>query len=174
MCSGPGAAGPAAASGSNRAAFVSRGCWSPCDQSCATPSLDRGPGVTRGRDGTGGGEVRGTGWEAVEVAEPPSHPHPTTHPPLLPARQQAWMIDYPFCALIGPLWCRCCDTREDHMKGTEGSVWRRAPVFIVATFFSSFCCSSRAGMKPQKKRSSDDHLPSNSLNLLTSLNKTSF
>lgn len=44
--------------------------------------------------------VRGSGWEAVEVADPP--------PPLSPsqrqvAQQQAWMIDYTVCALIGSL-----------------------------------------------------------------------
>lgn len=65
------AAGPAAASGSSsdRAAFVSRGCWSPCDQSCHSLFGQRAQaaGVTGG-EGQG---LTGSGREAVEVVCPP-------------------------------------------------------------------------------------------------------
>lgn len=69
-------------SGSNRAAFVSRGCWSPCDQSCHSlfGQRSQAAGVTRGRDRG----LRGSGWEAVEVVDPP----PAS--PLSPLLRDKW------------------------------------------------------------------------------------
>lgn len=75
LCFGARAAGRAAASGSgsNRAAFVSRGCWEPCDQSCHSHFGQTTRGDWR-EGGTGGGGERGSVWEDVEVANPPSLP----------------------------------------------------------------------------------------------------
>lgn len=139
LCSGARAAGRAAASGSgsNRAAFVSWGCWEPCDQSCHSHFGQ----TTRGdwREGGTGGE-RGSVWEDVEVANPPS---PSPSPPLSctwtsGTAQQAWMIDYTACTLIGPLLCHCCDSSST-WGGQRG-------VSVCLTFISIISCSKQPSM----------------------------
>lgn len=71
--------------------------------------------------------MRGSGWEAVEVVQTPSHREKAR-------QQQASMIDYTVRALIGPLSCLLL-RRLIHMKKTE--VWRWAAVFIVVPLNSS-------------------------------------
>lgn len=98
------AAGWVAASSSslNRAAFVSRGCWSPCDQSCHSlfGERARAPGVTP-MGGTGGGYRPPTPFSASSPAQRQG------------AQQWAWMIDYTVWALIGPFSCLSLNSHEE-------------------------------------------------------------
>lgn len=133
-------------SSSNRAAFVSWGCWSPCDQSCHSLFGQTTRGDSReGREG-----VRGSGWEDVEVAgNPPPPPILLLHRDRdkLQSRQRAWMIDYTVCALIGP---HVITVTTPAHEVDRGVCLEAGLLFIVATVNTSPHSVVEAGVQHQR------------------------